>query len=378
MLLALYLSVNGAVDTEDILDEDLDCQISGELDASNEGVRQIIKSEKQDDYAFNIGNSMRPQREAQPSKDDNPGGVAENNDDLTLTLRLTKDSMSKTMYDNLSRRKASVPMKLSLEDVNTTLEEASVDVMNAEVTVPISVPVSVDIDRITPRKLLVKPLKKRMYTSKHSSSSGKKLKKGRIDKKKYKLRCVKCQRLFKNEKSLKKHDKKMHHREGSFPCDICSINFGRQMELTRHMHTHSRDPYVCPYCEYESDNPWQYKHHMADAHDDLKPFRCKVDGCVFRANKPCNLVVHSAIHDPEKKFKCTKCMKSFAQNSGLRSHLRSCYQERTFSCHLCGCRFNHAQSLTSHMRKHTGNISLITLVLLCINVLISIMILDLQ
>ena len=335
-------------DLENIVDEDLVGEISGELDATNEGVRQIIKSEKQDDYTFNIGNSLG---RAEHKMNKNSDLIEDTSNNLTLTLRMAKGEMSKDLFENFAHRKASVPMKLSLEDEHTSLDETSVEVMNAEVMVPIIVPVNVS--EVTPRQLLIKPLKKRMYTSKHSSGSFKK-KKGRIDKKRYKLRCIKCQRLFKNQKSLTKHDNKMHQREGSFPCEICSINFGRKMELTRHMHTHSRDPYICPYCEYESDNPWQFKHHMADAHDDHKPFRCKVEGCVFRANKPCNLVVHSAIHNPEKKFKCTKCLKSFAQNSGLRSHLRSCYQERTFSCHLCGCRFNHAQSLSSHMRKHTG------------------------
>ena len=321
----------------------------------------IIKTEKLDDEEYSDALNTRPKRRC---RNPHPVYTDEPQKDVMLVLKLSEGSISRQMMEKLSRRKSSMPMKLNLEDFGENCDDIDNGVSSFPVQVGIQTP-----DYLN--DVIVKPLKKRMLSSsKYASSGDKKRAVGRPRKsgsssgesrerpphKKAKVKCDKCDKHFRNEKSLGKHVKKIHEREGQFQCPVCNMKFARIIELTRHAHVHSSDPYRCLYCEYESTNPWHYKSHMADVHEDFKAFHCKHEGCTFKSNKPCNVDVHAAIHSPLKRYKCNKCFKSFSQSNGLRSHLRSCFQERQFRCEICGGRFNHQQSLQSHMRKHTGEL----------------------
>ena len=176
---------------------------------------------------------------------------------------------------------------------------------------------------------------------------------------KRKLSCDKCTRVFNKPEALVKHNL-LHEKEMLFSCHVCGMKYARTGELTRHLRKHAGETYNCMECSQEFADSRDFKKHMADFHDDLKPFMCIYAGCTFRSDKPSNLEKHAAIHSGIRMYTCPHCSKDFTQSNGLRSHLRSCLQERKYLCDICGQKFNHLQSLKSHRMLHTGMNSLIS------------------
>jgi len=152
-----------------------------------------------------------------------------------------------------------------------------------------------------------------------------------------------------------KYSRTVHdHFARPLSCSVCNQGFLRQSDLTRHRRAHENIMYKCRHCSAEFKSGLLLKQHSISLHGDSQCFTCPHYGCKFSSNRKKNVEAHRFIHEPTRQFQCVACGKSFAQFSGLSSHLKCCNQERSYLCDFCGLKFNYLQEMTTHRRIHTG------------------------
>lgn len=110
-------------------------------------------------------------------------------------------------------------------------------------------------------------------------------------------------------------------RSSGLQCDICGITFAKRGNKMRH---------------------------IATVHDRLKQFQC--DYCGMKFGLKADLTRHRVRIHESRAFSCTKCSKSFAEESQLVMHVRVTHEENTkpWECATCHIRFGRKSSLTRH------------------------------
>ncbi|XP_040287125.1 gastrula zinc finger protein XlCGF26.1-like [Bufo bufo] len=83
-----------------------------------------------------------------------------------------------------------------------------------------------------------------------------------------------------------------------------------------------------------------------------KTFPCPECGKCFKYKN--SLSIHIKTHTGERSLSCSECGKSFIHRRSLLDHRRIHTGEKPFPCSECGKRFRHKVGLLSHQRTHTG------------------------
>uniref|UniRef100_A0A3P8V4M9 Zinc finger protein 14-like n=1 Tax=Cynoglossus semilaevis TaxID=244447 RepID=A0A3P8V4M9_CYNSE len=145
-------------------------------------------------------------------------------------------------------------------------------------------------------------------------------------------------------------------------CSLCGKYFARQVDMERHMQSHSEDrPYKCPYCEKKFKNPYVLKRHQKEI--------CKICPICNRV-LPCtaDIAKHLRSHTEERPFICLTCEKGFKYKDTLKKHqiihghdgIREEESKNSVTkalkvCPVCCRAFDSVKTLNRHIQCHTDD-----------------------
>ena len=104
--------------------------------------------------------------------------------------------------------------------------------------------------------------------------------------------CTKCDKLFANNATLKRHVLQQHTGHFKFFCDKCKKGFGDVTHYKEHMRIHEGLKYHCDYCS--------------------KPFTSRL-----------GLTYHLSVHTGKYKFTCNICGEGFNLKRDSDKHVQS-------------------------------------------------------
>ncbi|XP_070498724.1 zinc finger protein 711 [Chironomus tepperi] len=146
--------------------------------------------------------------------------------------------------------------------------------------------------------------------------------------------CSICDMKFKNQKTLSKHVKHVHHKLKSLICQVCNKQFTRKSTLDIHTRTHLS--------------------HLSD--ESAKILSCDV--CPFKCSDPSVINKHKKIHQTstEGKYKCLdeNCNYFAIQATGLKNHMLYKHPElySTMKCTQCEFVSVNPERLKQHLLNH--------------------------
>jgi len=170
-----------------------------------------------------------------------------------------------------------------------------------------------------------------------------------------------CYVEFPNKKALLIHEKDTGHYY-KFACDMCDKRFRQKIQLTRHeAQVHSNDsPYQCDRCDRKFKSEYSWKRHQSndEVHEKMKNYtpylNCEICGKQFERRRKWCLDQHMFTHQPDKKFYCDLCGKTFRSANYLACHVKACSGVKEEECAFCGQHFTKKSVRINHERLHTG------------------------
>jgi len=167
--------------------------------------------------------------------------------------------------------------------------------------------------------------------------------------------CEICGHSFKAKESLYHHKRGVHDNLKSYKCPIegcdASFNFSHSLRLHRLKHSGAR-PHMCNVCGKTYLTAYHLKVHMQATHSDSKNFACKI--CDKRFSYTTSLKMHEATHNKVERVKCESCEKTFLTQQALKYHVMSKHTEPGhFPCDECGKVCKNKHQLQSHKKRHT-------------------------
>uniref|UniRef100_A0AAY5EX58 C2H2-type domain-containing protein n=1 Tax=Electrophorus electricus TaxID=8005 RepID=A0AAY5EX58_ELEEL len=160
------------------------------------------------------------------------------------------------------------------------------------------------------------------------------------------LKCRECGKSFHYRSVLELH-MRIHNK--GYQCHVCKKSFRFSSYLQQHLIIHSgKKPYKCPDCGKDFAFLQNMKTHQR-LHQQ-KPFRCTQ--CRKGYSDEVQLQRHMLSHSGDKPHKCHLCDKSFGLAYLLRDHLNTHTGERPHRCQECHKSFPWLSSLLVHQKIH--------------------------
>ncbi|XP_061663043.1 zinc finger protein 420-like [Syngnathoides biaculeatus] len=185
---------------------------------------------------------------------------------------------------------------------------------------------------------------------------------------KLKYKCAHCDKRFRDQYDLNRHNMRVHERddananadeddanaddraaENEAPeesddknCPLCGKFFAWQMDMERHMMSHSEDrPYKCSFCEKRFKNPYVLKRHQKEF---CKSKELKRPAAKRRKEQSPDPWPPA----PVEGKACPVCSRTLPISADMAKHLRSHTEERPFICVSCDKGFKYRDTLKKH------------------------------
>ncbi|XP_041637225.1 zinc finger protein 160-like [Cheilinus undulatus] len=181
-----------------------------------------------------------------------------------------------------------------------------------------------------------------------------------------KYKCANCDKRFRDLYDMNRHNMRVHEKEDmsgdgkeeeltdpstsdmseNKNCALCGKYFARQVDMERHMNSHSEDrPYNCCYCEKKFKNPYVLKRHQKEICKSRELKRPKKREMQRSNPQPSSEGV------TEGKI-CPICSRVLPCTADIAKHLRSHTEERPFICMTCEKGFKYKDTLKKHQIIH--------------------------
>ncbi|KAG7497828.1 zinc finger protein 14-like [Solea senegalensis] len=181
-----------------------------------------------------------------------------------------------------------------------------------------------------------------------------------------KYQCANCDKRFRDHYDMNRHNQRVHEKEDvsnnskeedsgdpstsdmsdNKNCGLCGKYFARQVDMERHMKSHSEDrPYKCPFCEKKFKNSYVLKRHQREI--------CNTRGL----KKPKKKEMPQSNPQPQLEGLmegkvCPICSRVLPCTADIAKHLRSHSEERPFICVTCEKGFKYKDTLKKHQIIH--------------------------
>ena len=167
--------------------------------------------------------------------------------------------------------------------------------------------------------------------------------------------CGDCDKSFTSTQSLKRHATAHGAQKPTFTC-TCGKEYTSKFGLSHHIRTvHHGIVLKCDVrdCLFTGSAKEQMSAHMRSAHD-MEKLKCTQCDATF--NHASTLSKHvKQVHGPSALVACGTCNMTFASNTLLGEHSKSAHGPGRYVCHVCGKIFKWRSSLRSHnQHKHNA------------------------
>ena len=167
-------------------------------------------------------------------------------------------------------------------------------------------------------------------------------------------KCHLCPEIFKYNKDLLEHLKKIHADEDItlYQCNQCSKTFTSEKKRAKHIymsHTHRvKNNLVCSFCGKTFCKKQMHLEHENN-HKGIVNYKCDV--CAKEFIHKANFERHKLYHAEDRKFVCDQCPKSYKTFGHLTIHKRIHTGERPIACPMCDKRFIDSSAMLNHKKR---------------------------
>jgi len=160
--------------------------------------------------------------------------------------------------------------------------------------------------------------------------------------------CTDCSKSFKTKGNLVAH-RRIHSGLAPYSCKIegCNRTFKQVSGLQRHLLAHqSVSPFPCNKCEKSFKSQDDLDKHDVKVHDAITKHICLECHKKFKTKE--SLTIHARTHSNEEPFVCKICQKTFKYRATWKDHVARHNKSQLFSCNKCSARFSRKSRYAIH------------------------------